>query len=433
MKHLKIAVFTAISLFSLAFSACLKDSCTQEQVYTQWNPVYKSDAQIRVTPRYEAVRAMKNTGKIYFYDHYVLVNERKEGIHVIDNTNPSNPVNIGFINIQGNVDMAVKGNFLYADNYMDLITLDIRNITNPTFVCRTENVFQTTFFKDPTLGWLVDYEPIKVNIKIDCTDPKYVDYGNGWLKSGGDIFSTGSQSGGNTGVFTTSGSTGGAPASAGGSMARFTFYTNYLYAIDRGSLITFNLAAANCPNQVNTQQVGWNIETVFPYKNSLFIGSTTGVSIFDLTNPALPRSIGRFNHGTSCDPVVVENDIAYSTLHSGTTCNGSLNQLDILDVKNLSAPVLLKSYNMTSPKGLSIWDNMLYLCDDGLKIYDVTNKLTIDQNLKSHIKGFDTYDVIPYEVGNRRNLMVIGADGLYQFDVTDAANPKQLSKIGVVK
>ena len=76
---------------------------------------------------------------------------------------------------------------------------------------------------------------------------------------------------------------------------------------------------------------------------------------------------------------------------------------------------------------------MLYLCDDGLKIYDVTDKNAVDKNLKSHITGFDTFDVIPYEFNQKRIIMVIGKDGLFQFDVTDPTKPKELSKISVVK
>ena len=88
---------------------------------------------------------------------------------------------------------------------------------------------------------------------------------------------------------------------------------------------------------------------------------------------------------------------------------------------------------MTNPRGLGVWDNILYLCDDGLKIYDVTDKSRVDQNLKAQIKGFDAFDVIPYSFNNKKYVMVIGSDGLYQFDVTNTAAPVQLSKITVNK
>ena len=434
MKKTFLPAFMLIALLAMTFSACLEDKCDNAQTYTQWNPVYKTDAEMRTPPQYKAAQPLKNTGKIYFYDKYILVNEQKQGIHVIDNSNPSNPQNIGFISIGGNVDMAVKGNYLYADNYADLITVDISTISNPKVTCRTESVFASAFWRDPQRGWLVDYVPERVTQKLACNDPSLVDYGNGWYGRGGVLFD---MSGGNkasTGVFTTAnGSTGATPTGVGGSFARFTFNGNNFYAIDRSQLKTFSLNRLDCPALVATNNVVWNIETIFPYKDKLFIGSTTGMFIFDVANPNKPVQLSSFTHGLACDPVVIENDVAFITLHSGTTCNNNLNQLSIVDVKNLTSPTLIKTYNMKSPKGLSVWDNILYLCDDGLKIYDVTNKTTVDSNLKSHITGFETFDVIPYDFNNKRYIMVIGKDGLFQFDVTDPTKPKELSKISVTK
>ena len=437
MKKTFLLPLMLLALFATALSSCLEDKCDNSMTYTRWTPVYKTDAEIRTPPQYQAARPLKNTGKIYFYDKYILINELKEGIHVLDNSNPSVPQNVGFIAIAGNVDMAVKGNFLYADNYMDLITVDISTITNPRLTCRSEAVFATTFWRDPQRGWFVDYLPEKVTESFDCNDPSLIDYGYGWYRSGNSVFdmsSSGKSSGASTGVFNTNGgSTGATPAGVGGSFARFTFNANNFYAIDRAQLKTFTLNRLDCPALVATTQVAWNIETIFPYKDKLFIGSTTGMFIYNVANPNAPVLLSNFTHGLSCDPVVIEGETAFITLHSGTTCNGSLNQLSIVDVKNLTAPSLIKAYNMVSPKGLSVWDNMLYLCDDGLKIYDVTNKNAVDKNLKAHITGFDTFDVIPYEFNQKRIVMVIGKDGFFQFDVTDPTKPKELCKISVVK
>jgi hypothetical protein len=436
MKKNFLSTLMLLALFATSFSSCLEDKCSNQNTYTQWTPVYKTDAEMKLTPKFEPAQPLKNTGKIYFFGKYILVNELKQGIHVIDNSNPASPQNIGFISIGGNVDMAVKGNYLYVDNYMDLITIDISNITNPKVTCRTSDVFNSTFWRDPQRGWLVDYKPEKVTQTIECNDPSYTNYGNGWYRSasGGIFFdnSGGANKGGSTGVFTTSGSTGATPTGVGGSFARFTFSGNNFYAINQNQLKTFSLSRLDCPSLVVTNFVANNIETLFPYKDKLFIGSTTGMFIYDVVNPNLPVQLSRFTHGLACDPVVIENETAFITLHSGTTCNNNLNQLSIVDVKDLKNPTLIKTYNMVSPKGLSVWDDMLYLCDDGLKIYDVTNKTTVDKNLKAHIAGFETYDVIPYEVNSRRNLIVVGKGGLFQFDVTDPAKPKELSKILVV-
>jgi hypothetical protein len=429
MKRVLILSASLLTLCALIFTACLKDSCTNEKTFTQWTPIYKTDAELKETPQYGAARPMKNPGKIYFYGKYILVNEEKEGIHIIDNGNPSNPQAIGFLKIAGNVDMAVKNNYLYADNYNDLLTFDISTITAPRLTCRAENIFRNIFQRDPTRGWLVDYKVEEVTQKIDCNDPRYQEDA---FWQGNILFSADTRAGASA-IGVKSGSTASAPAGVGGSMARFTTYQNYFYAIDRWQLHTFNLARLDCPSFSNSTNVNWNIETVFPYKDKLFIGSTTGMFIYDLSNPATPVQLARFEHGRACDPVVVENDIAYITLRSGTTCNTDLNQMQIVDVSNLRAPRLLNTYSMKNPRGLSVWDKMVYLCDDGLKIYDATDRDKLPANLKAHIAGFDTFDVIAYEYTGKKYLMVIGKDGFYQFDVTDPTKPKEVSKIPVTK
>jgi len=77
-------------------------------------------------------RAMHNTGKIYLWSHYIFINELYEGLHVIDNQDPSHPQAIAFLRVPGNVDMAVQNNLLYVDNGPDLVTLDIRNVRAPS-------------------------------------------------------------------------------------------------------------------------------------------------------------------------------------------------------------------------------------------------------------------------------------------------------------
>ncbi|GAA4371911.1 hypothetical protein [Hymenobacter koreensis] len=72
-----------------------------------------------------AARDLHNTGKIFIKGPYVYINERYEGVHIIDNTDPAQPRNVGFLRIPGNLDVSMRGNLLYADNAEDLVTLDV--------------------------------------------------------------------------------------------------------------------------------------------------------------------------------------------------------------------------------------------------------------------------------------------------------------------
>jgi hypothetical protein len=436
-KFLKFLTPSVFLFFCVLSQGCLKDTCNDVKTFTQWNPIYKTDAEMNVNPKFEAARQLQNPGKIYFYDKFLLINEQKKGIHIIDNSNLLSPKNIGFLNIEGNIDMAIKDNMLYADSYADLLSIDISTITAPKLAKRNDAVFPTTFWRDPQRGWLVDYVAEKKTIDIECTDPRLG--GNGWYNGGfiedRVVFAADSKSA--TAVFSNGPSTSARPAGIGGSLARFTLVSDYLYTVDQSSLKTFIISKLDNPILSNTLTLGWGIETIFPNKDKLFLGSTSGMFILDIISPTQPKLLSNFTHARKCDPVFIEGNLAYVTLNGGGSCGGNGSQLDVIDITNLTNPTLLKTYPMKQPKGLSILENTLYLCDDGLKIYDVTRWDAIDQNLKAHITGFDTYDAISF-IENKNNVkqkivMVIGADGFTQLDVTNPLSPKELSKISVAK
>jgi hypothetical protein len=58
----------------------------------------------------QSLRKHSTAGKLFIQGHYIFLNEVDKGIHVIDNSNPAQPRNVAFIDIPGNVDLAVKGN-----------------------------------------------------------------------------------------------------------------------------------------------------------------------------------------------------------------------------------------------------------------------------------------------------------------------------------
>src|SRR5690606_2867110 len=90
-------------------------------------------------------KSVSETGKIYVYGDYLFINEPQKGIHIVDNRNPSDPKNINFISVPGNVDKAVNSNSLYADSYIDLLAFDISNIRDVKLVERVEDVFPNMF------------------------------------------------------------------------------------------------------------------------------------------------------------------------------------------------------------------------------------------------------------------------------------------------
>jgi len=280
---------------------------------------------------------------------------------------------------------------------------------------------QNTYYVDPEKGVITGWTEKDTVYKYttnDCDDYSVTPVDRGW--GNGDISMDGS--GGKT--------TGpGGATGKGGSMARFTIYKNYLYSVDNSNLQTFDISIPDNPRAWNKINIGWNIETVFPYKDKLFIGSQTGMFIYDNSSPWNPTYLAQFSHARGCDPVVADDNYAYVTLRTGTACAGNLNQLDILDISSITNPQLIKSYPMLEPAGIGLDGKTLFLCDgrSGLKVFDVKNPNDIQ--LLDWESDIRTYDVIP--MGHI--LIMIGDDGLYQWDYTNPSDMKLLSKIGIKK
>jgi hypothetical protein len=217
----------------------------------------------------------------------------------------------------------------------------------------------------------------------------------------------------------------------GGSMARFTILDNYLYGLDGTQLEVVDISAETHPVAGSSVQVSWDAQTLFPYNNHLFVGGRAGMYIFDLASPSQPALLGQYDHIQSCDPVVVEGDYAYVTLYGGDGCHVDTNQLEVINIKDLSAPVLVATYPMVNPHGLGISNGTLFICDGpaGLKVFDASDPLTISSHSLATYSQISAIDIIPFN----HTAMVIGNDGISQYDYSDVQHIKWLSTIPVAK
>ncbi len=222
---------------------------------------------------------------------------------------------------------------------------------------------------------------------------------------------------------------GGGNTGVGGSTARFTIVGNYLYTVDNQNLNVFSIANGANPTKVNTVNIGFAIETIYPFKDKLFIGSTTAVYIYSITNPESPQRLGTAISPTvirRCDPVVARDTVAYATLRANGSCGGTQSILAVYDVKDPTNPIQKTFRNIIEPYGLGFADNTLYVCDrTSLKVYDIT--VAYNPIEMSTIVGAGTWfkDVIP--MGN--TLICWVSDGLMLYNITNRNNPTLIKKI----
>lgn len=411
---MKRIAFVALAI--LVLGSC-KDKAYNK--YMCYEPVYEDVDTYRSPANFEGAKNISQNGNIYFKDNYLFVVEPNKGIHFIDNNDPTNPMNVGFLNVMGTSGLAIKGNFLYITAMVDLVIVDVTSFTNPIEVKRIEEAFPTalplmaknypTKTIDKSKGIVVDWNVVEVKEEVNSM-PVWTGCWNC-----------------ETLMLADASSGGGGSVGTSGSYAQMTILGDYLYVIDNWQLRPFDISQPINPVEGESSYLNWNVETIFPYENYLYMGTTTGMMIYNTQNPSAPQWQGSISHARACDPVVVQENFAYVTVRSGGNCGGDINQLDVVDISDKSNPFLVRSFNMKDPHGVGISGNTLFVCDGnaGLKMFDATNPGDAGNKLIKKYGNIDAIDIIP----KNGVAMVIAENGIFQYDYSDPEKLELLSEI----
>jgi hypothetical protein len=211
----------------------------------------------------------------------------------------------------------------------------------------------------------------------------------------------------------------------GGSLAKFTIVGNYIYAVSSHYLYTVDISNPAKPVSVGQSPLNYDMETIYPYKNRLFIGSRTGLYIYSIDKPEEPTLVGEAKHWRACDPVVANDSVSYSTLRGSTFCGAAESGLYIYNVKNLNQPELKKMIPINEPIGLGMSDSALYVscANEGLKIYSIKDAYNPVE--RQTLTGRHFIDLIPY------NDVLIGwvSGGIVLYDISDRLRPVLIKEI----
>jgi hypothetical protein len=173
---------TAFCLTILLFTSCWGiyerplPGAFPDQKVLGYKPVYSNDSSI-LLPRLMTPQPVQHPGKIYVKGNLIFQNEVGDGIHVIDNSDPAAARRIGYIRLLGNTEMSIKGNFLYANSYVDLVIIDVYNWRHPIQVKRLKNAFQHGM----TAG-IYNFIPLPEHrVNYECPN-FYAGIQTGWIK-----------------------------------------------------------------------------------------------------------------------------------------------------------------------------------------------------------------------------------------------------------
>jgi hypothetical protein len=374
-------------------------------------PVAHPFSEFRNSVRSLPARDIQNPGKVVVSGKYLFVNEIKQGIHLIDNSDPTNPIPVSFIQIPGNGDFTVSENIIYADSYCDLISLDITDPGNVKEIGRSNELYKFGWFNG--IWWSVEYgglffneykkDTITETVSVDCENNTVAPEPFVYIDRISPDYLTHAKT-----------------------PPRFAIQDNYVYSSSIDLFKIFNLHNPANLKPVSSIVIDQANFAFSSYQNKLFIGQAFDLAIYDSSNPLEPRFVSRFDSVTSCDKIAVQNNIAYVAQRTGLICGGK-SELRIFDISNISAPRFIKKYSMDNPRALSVDFPILYVCEgiNGLKVFDVTDTLAIDQHLLSHEKDIRADGVVI----SGKTVIVTATDGLYQLDAINPKNLRRLSKI----
>jgi len=126
MKKIAILLFTVVSSATLV--SCIferDDDYTYDYYPSQYEPVIMSRESFENSIRFTEIQPMRNAGKIYVKDQYVFIVDRNKGVHIYNNQNPSNPSEYTFLEIPGVTDLAIRNNYIFVNQSVDLVALNV--------------------------------------------------------------------------------------------------------------------------------------------------------------------------------------------------------------------------------------------------------------------------------------------------------------------
>lgn len=218
--------------------------------------------------------------------------------------------------------------------------------------------------------------------------------------------------------------------STGGSLASFAISDDKLFTINDGALVSYDISQPETSISMVTSPIEdelgytlYGLETIFPYGDYLFLGASDGMHIIDIENVAFPNYVSGYEHVVSCDPVVVQDSYAYVTLRGGNVCGQSLSQLQVIDISDVQNLEIVETYDMSSPYGLGVDGDILYVCDNDLvKVFDISNPRQLE--MISSIEVYSARDIILQD-----NLVIILTDSSIEEYVFEESRLKFLSSL----
>jgi len=347
----------------------------------------------------------------------LIIGDRGIGIHIIVNSDPTDPIPTHFLEIPGSTQLYVEGDYIYSNAYYDLLKIDISDMDQIRIIGRMEEAFDIQYFDFQDRA-LIGFNREEITEEITCDDFVW-DGGTFFFDFEGTLLE-------DSAIPTSFISNGGTIGTAN----RMAVSGEDLFIINNNTLFSFNITDENLSTHSaygKSNHIGWNMETIYSKEDLLFIGSQNGMEIYQKATSSI-EFVGSYTHATGCDPVLpTDTGVAYITLRSGDECPGDVNSLNVVDISNINDPFLIEEIQMVQPFGMALIDDRLYVGEgnNGLRVFDASNRDALTE--VNYYPDLSAYDIIGHPT-IPDVILLASESGLVQYDIVQD-NYSPLSKI----
>lgn len=358
--------------FLLFAVCCLFASCYDEP----WDrgemdgyvPIYSTDASLKQIS-FQPPRKTVNGGKLFTAGTNVLQEEMDSGLHIISYQDPAHPVKTGFLRIPGFEVAAIEGDYLYANNYNDLIAIPLKALSANMTVGRVASVWtqqnyptapDASYFEcaDPSKGIVVGWRRTKIK------DPKCRVRSRGYDGPPQPILNTRD----NPGLVASDGK---------------------LYLVNPESLAVYSLSSPGQPVILKTQNVlGSRVDTIFPLNKELAVMSTGALDLYDTAD--ISSSHYYYYNVSYCLKLMAIGDTAYGITDRRCGSAPYLTQYSLR--KDTNTLVELSRLSIPVPNAFAAAGRYIYIAEEsGFTIVDVTRKTP---EIAGDVNSYNYSDVV---------------------------------------
>ncbi len=117
------------------------ENSDDDPVFSRYEPVLLDRTDFENSVSLKNPISISTSGKIYIKDNLLFINEVHKGFHIYDNSDPTLPTPIKFLEAPGSTDLAIRDNIIYINQATDLISVEYDTNNGITLTKRVINVF----------------------------------------------------------------------------------------------------------------------------------------------------------------------------------------------------------------------------------------------------------------------------------------------------